>query len=246
MRLSEHHHAISNELDLYGIRPEIEVTHGNHIRFRWRAGGHAQSLVTACTPSDHRATKNELAKVRRLLRDAGVKKDKAPPAVAAPVEVIAAAEVPAAPEAPSIDDRLANIEADLRRLLDLVTAMQPKPQPQQQPAAPLKINGEQPHASSLFAPRRMRHNSMQRADFWIWKGMRFDVFRGIAAIAKDVGKAKQAVATTLTKLKALGLVHHDRAKGWRKAAKVDRLPSNIINGRIIERPAVAHERMDRL
>jgi hypothetical protein len=43
-------------------------TAGKHVKVFWQAGGRKHLLVFAKTPSDHRATANMRAQLRRLLR----------------------------------------------------------------------------------------------------------------------------------------------------------------------------------
>lgn len=64
---------VKRELALYGIKPEVETTGGNHIKVSWQIAGKARrSMTVANTGSDWRGPLNERANVRRLLREDNV------------------------------------------------------------------------------------------------------------------------------------------------------------------------------
>ena len=64
---------VKKELALYGIKPDVDTTGGNHVRISWQIPGKAKrSMTVANTGSDWRGPLNERANVRRLLREDGL------------------------------------------------------------------------------------------------------------------------------------------------------------------------------
>lgn len=214
MKLAEHHRQITDELARHGIKPAIEPTHSNHVRLRWRANDHQQSMTVAKHAGDWRATRNNLAKVRRLLREAGVEAVGSPPTVPK-----------AAPPPPSTDDeiarlkervaflerdahtRMAQLENDVRILLDRTAPPSPAPPPE--PAAPK-------------SKRQGQGGGRKRGDLsWLWREMRYDEFRTYADIAKATGKRAGYISVILSQLKKLGLVENRSGEGWRKHSSLE-------------------------
>ena len=206
MKLTEHHHEITKVLGLYGIRPEIERTNGDHVRFRWKAGERPQKLVTALTPSDHRATRNAVARVRRMLRDAGVCKIE-PLRVANPVPQ----ESP--PIAPlvhlSVEERLAVLERDVKMLIELLT----------DPARKERVLAPPPPPPPATKPRR---RGGPRGS-WLFAFLRYDEFQKTTDIAEASGRTYTAASVQLSIWKQRGYVQHEHGKGWRKHRNAEAL-----------------------
>jgi hypothetical protein len=210
MRLLDFHHDIKSTLALYGIEPEIERTGGGHIRFRWIAGAKQQSLVTGSTPSDWRAIRNEIAKVRRKLKDAGVKK------------IIRCEQTtmkqPTEPsEVAALKARIERLERDVELLLDRLT--NPNPQPVPQPPEPALAPEPAP------APKVDRRKGHRANYDWLWRVMRYDEYLPVATIAEDTGRSNGAMSVLLCNLKKRKLVEHRPRIGWRKYINVELLAS---------------------
>lgn len=203
MKLAEHHQVLCNELAHHGIKPQVEPTHGGHVRFRWNANGHAQGMTVQKHAGDWRAIKNNLAKVRRLLRTAGLAEEPAPPP-----------PVPA--EAPSplraLEDRIALLERDVRLLLDRLTEPAPEPPPPE-PPPPTHVVCE--------APKKKRRGLGDYS--WLWRVMRYDDYLNYKEIAKETGRTDTNISVTLCNLKKRGLVQHKPREGWRKDRSVETL-----------------------
>jgi hypothetical protein len=211
--MREHLREIEGVLGLYGIKPNFETTNGTHVRVRWTVGNREQRMVTASTPSDHRAWKNEVAKVRRLLRQAGVTKiaplaDSAPPP---PPE-----SPPIAAEPVPLDQRVAQLERDLRTVMDLLT----DPERKQRMLAPAPPVEPPPRPYARDTQRRKRRTLPLQ--HWIFRAMRYDEFLPARAIAKAADKPYQTTAVALSLFKKRGLVEHC-GKGWRKHRDVELL-----------------------
>ncbi len=213
MMKQEHHAEIASELARHGIKAEVEPTRGGHLRYRWKANGHSQCLTVAKTPSDWRGQKNNIARIKRMMRDAGVvPTDYSLRAVTSKPTLTQ----PAARE--SLDDRIARLEADVRMLLDLITHPTTA-----SPAAPLVP--EQPDE----APKRRG----KRADYaWLWRVMRYDEYLPYTKIAALTGRKPTTISVKLNYLKNKGLVAHKRGEGWRKTIQVEYLdrPQMAANG----------------
>jgi hypothetical protein len=204
---NDHHHDITSELARHNIVPEVSHTRGGHLRFKWKANNHNQSLVTSSTPSDHRTGKNAVARVRRLLRDAGLEK-------AAPVE--RATPMPAV-ASPTIEERIANIERDVLQILTMLRGMQaPKGEAKIEAAPP-----QQPPVKPVPKPHGRGRPPINPV--FLWRVMRYDEFLGVTAIAKACNKPVSYVSNLLCKLKQRGLAQHRPGVGWRKDRKVEEM-----------------------
>ena len=212
MRLHEHHREIAGVLALYGIRPVIETTNGGHVRFKWKAGGCEHTMLTSKTPSDWRARRNAIARVRRMLKRAGVTKINP----CTPV-LDGLAQRPIASPTGQLEARLAQVERDVQMLLDILTDPSGS-RPPGKIAAPPIVPDE---------PKKRG----RRVSEWLWRAMRYDAFLDVHAIAKAADRPVHQIAVALTYWKAKGYVEHKRGIGWRKRPNVEQLNRAPINGR---------------
>jgi len=183
-------------LALYGIQPNIELTKGGHVRFTWKAGHVEQTLLAAKTPSDWRGQRNAVARVRRMLKEAGITKINP-----RPVALGGRAQQPTASPTATLEARVAQLESDVAVLLDILTNP-PAPKPKE--VRPKKKGG-------------------RRLDGWIFRSLRYDAFLGVNDIADAAGRPTNTVAVQLSHWKKKGFIEHIRGKGWRKTPKVESL-----------------------
>ena len=220
--LEEHHKAVKAELSRYGITPKIEKTNGGHVRFTWDVGGKRLQIVAAGTTSDYRTKQNNIARVKRMMRDAGFDPDKeSPPPLPKPLPPRALTTAP--------DERVARLEAACARLerqvetlLDLVTDPQRFVEnyvPKLEATPPLAATMPPP---PMPEPRAKPKKTQGGADCWLWRAMRYDKFLPVSEIAKAGGRSNGAASVMLTVWKAKGYVDHV-GKGWRKNRKVEEL-----------------------
>src|SRR5262245_26247945 len=161
MKLAKHHREITDELARYGIKPDIEPNGRGHVLMHWRVHGHHQSITVAKTPSDWRAQRNNIAKVRRLLRNAGVDTT-AEQTVSVPLCSLS----PQQRQTILLEDRITQLERDVAMLLDRLTAPE-------LPAPALAIEPPPPPAPIEEPPPPRRHRGRPRADLsWLWRVMR--------------------------------------------------------------------------
>src|SRR5262245_13354248 len=177
--MREYHRNIVDELERYGIKPTMEKTAGSHVRFRWRANGRSQTLLTAATPSDHRAGKNCVAQVRRMMREAGVVPVNTTPSPSSPSSPpspkLVELPTPLTPSfvetlpvlIPMLCERIARLEREMQTLRSAQvddferelrtsrkSAAAPKPKPVAPPPPP------------------------KQGDYsWLWRAMRYDQYR---------------------------------------------------------------------
>jgi hypothetical protein len=193
-------------------------------------------MTIAKTPGDWRASKNNLARLRRLLREAGVElESRRPPPVApsSPVptrqsltERVALLEHLTRHD---LAERLARLEADMAALLEVLT----DPGAEDSDEADYlargivhDLNGNKhapppPEPPPKATPCKRRGRT---ADYgWLWRAMRYDDFMPYTAIAKETKRDPGDIATLLSRLKKLGLVQHRSREGWRKDRSVERL-----------------------
>lgn len=237
IRLDEHHREIANVLALYGIRPDIEPTNGGHVRFKWKVGASEQALLTSKTPSDWRTRRNAVARVRRMLKSAGLTKIdpcasviEAAPATP-PIEPPTPAPSPAPMTQTQLEARVAQLERDMEALLELVTTKPVVTTPVEKPVA------------SATAPKssdRPKKKMGRRPNGWIWPAMRYDVFMHVNDIADAANRRIGLVSAMLTYWKGKGYIEHKPGKGWRKRPNVEQLdcapnpkpkPNGRTNGR---------------
>jgi hypothetical protein len=72
MRPSDHFKILLAEFTTVGVKPEVTKTDGGHLKFSFYVNDKKDSVLTSSTPSDHRATLNARALIRRKLRAGGV------------------------------------------------------------------------------------------------------------------------------------------------------------------------------
>jgi len=223
-RRTELHRAISGELSRFGIVPEVEQIVGGHFRFRWRARDQDQQLFTASIPKDHRAIKNEVAKVRRLLRDVGLIARQTDDRRAAAFDLAA------------LEERIAALESDVRLLLDLLTSpdRQTAPPPSQIDAPappPVEALPNPPAAADAPAtpPAAKARKRTKAANCWLWRVLRYDDYLPATAIAKAARKSPGTTSVLLTYWKAKGYVQHVPRVGWRKDRKVEQLVNGSLH-----------------
>jgi hypothetical protein len=205
MRLLDIHHEVKDVLALHGIKPEIERIGSGHVRFRWIVGGKTQTQILAMSPSDWRASRNEVARVRRKLKEAGVKK------IIRCEQTKQPTTVPAS-EVADLRARVERLERDVELLLDRLTNPQLVPPPEPEPAPP--------PAPAPKIDQRKGH----RANYdWLWRVMRYDEYLPASKIAEDAGRDYAPIAVLLTTLKKRELVEHRPRIGWRKHINVELL-----------------------
>jgi hypothetical protein len=228
MRLSEHHHQITNLLEQYGIRPEIEPTGSGHVRFRWNAGGHPQKFTVAKTPSDWRAARNNVATVKRMLKEAGVTLPCEAPAPRARETADKTAIIAA------LETRIAQLEADMQMLLDRLTDPEPAIDSVQAVLFSDHGNGHgaaighdivapAPEPTPSPKPTREERQRARHAKCWLWRVLRYDDFLPVDVVAKAGGKTYGTTSVLLSNMKKLGYVEHRPRIGWRKHRKVELL-----------------------
>ena len=223
MRLLEQHKAVATEIERYGVKPVIEPTKNGHIRFRWQTKGQKFELISAGSPSDHRAMDNNRALVRKYMKQAGV--EPAPPS-----------------QKSALDDRIARLEKvctelsrsveAIQRNVDTVLDLVTDPNRFVENLIPMKIQkfmAEAPAPALIPEPEpapepqpRRKKKSGSGADCWLWRAMRYDKFLPVAEIAKAGGRSNGAASVMLTVWKAKGYVDHKDHK-WRKNRKVEEL-----------------------
>lgn len=216
----DYYHEITDELARHGITPEVGLTKGNHVRFRWKVNNHNQTLVTGGTPSDNRAGKNALARVKRLLRDAGIDTT----TVASP------ARAAVAPLKLTVEQRINRLEHDMQTITMLMETIVGKIDAAiagmlTEPHAPPPEPAPEPSPKPVVVKpvrRDARGRPPLNPDF-LWRVMRYDEFLAVTAIAKACSKRVAYTSNLLTKLKARGLVQHKPGVGWRKDRKVEQL-----------------------
>ncbi len=216
MRLLDHHREIENVLVLHGIKPNIEPTNGGHVRFIWTTGNKQHSHVTAKTPSDWRATKNEIAAIRRKLKAAGISPEK--PMKPKPNKSSSS-------DIAALEARIAQLERDMSLLLERLTA----PNPQPQGVAPPIV----PEAAAIVIEPKVDRRRGKRANYqWLWCVMRYDDFLPVEVIAKACGRRIGPLSVLLTNLKKQGYVENRRRIGWRKHRKVEELDKLVDHHRV--------------
>jgi hypothetical protein len=229
--LADHHRALTAELSRWGIKPKIEKTNGGHVRFKWNARGKELQIIAASTSSDHRTRQNNLARVRRMMRDVGL----------ADPETVESLPLPKPSPPPivrslTIDDRIARLEAvcakieqQVETILDLVT----DPNRFVENFVPMKIAKLMaaptipppltPMPASKPAVKTVTTTKQYiEANCWLWRAMRYDKFLTAAEIAKAGGRSVGAASVMLCVWKKRGYVDHV-GKTWRKNRKVEEL-----------------------
>lgn len=203
------------ELTNVGIKPEIEKTNGGHTVILWEVGGRSQRIVTSSTPSDHRAGLNVRARVRRLLRDAGVYDRTEQTALEKALSV----PVPLQPAEPLLD-RVAHLEEDVGALLDLVIEVQMKSYAEGWSAhaqATQKAMAEIALPAPVSADDKSKLKTSKRIGL-ILLHLDYD-WTSLATIR---GRCREmtanAVSVLLTKAKQKGLVENKAGK-WRKVRR---------------------------
>jgi hypothetical protein len=222
MKLDKCHREISDELARYGITPDIEPTGHSRLRFHWTAGGHLQSLIVSKNVGDPRGQKNNIATVRRLMREAGV-------------DVTSESS-------PRLEQRITDMERGIRTLIDMQTRLQtdvqalldhmtnPAPAPALAPVAVVEPTAPVPVVEAAPAPvpvAKPKPMGRKRNDLsWLWREMKYDDYMTVAQIAKATRHLDRYISVLLTGLKKQGLVQHIRGTGWRKAAQLERALNN--------------------
>lgn len=112
---TEHRKPLERELRNAGLKYEVTRTDGGHMRINFEAGGKPRYILTSWTPSDHRSTLNARASLRRILRECGVLNATRPVG-----KLSRALSLPKA-ETRSYDDRIAELEATVDTLLDMIS-----------------------------------------------------------------------------------------------------------------------------
>jgi hypothetical protein len=190
MNNAEHCKTLIRELTSSGIKPNVEPTHGGHIRIAWTVSGRKQQIITSATPSDNRATLNARARIRRLLRE--VNTPVSPPAPPSLLDKVLAVPEPVEP----LTDRVVRLEEDVATLLDMLCDLQTRSQ------APL------PSKAVVRQPRKIR--------CWVLRFLSYNDFTPVVKIALESGKSHNAVAVCLSIAKRRGLVANEPRVGWRK------------------------------
>jgi hypothetical protein len=117
-RMNPEVEAVTSELHKVGIKPEIEVTAGGHVRISWRAtpDKELRTLFTSKTGSDYRGRLNIRANVRALLKQDNVHAPEKTPKPKAAIEKILELPKPTV----SFPDQVAAMRAEISDLTDLV------------------------------------------------------------------------------------------------------------------------------
>lgn len=210
MRLAEHHKDITKELARYGIKPEIEPTNGGHIRFCWTAGSKQQCLTAGKTPSDFRAPENNILRVKRMMKEAGLqplprRKHNGNKEHVSKARSLADLET----RIEQIEDTIDQLSRDVQMLLDRFTTPDVVPEDTPAPAP---------------EPTKKRGHSRKRKDLTpLWRVLRYDEWTPLPVIVKAIGRTTVATSVLLDTLKKKGLVQNQKRVGWRKDRKVDQL-----------------------
>lgn len=251
LRLAEYHHDILAVLNQHGIQADIEPRGSGHLRFSWIAAGTRQSITAAKTPSDHRAAKNATARVRRLLREAGV----------LPPHAVLTSPGPRPPSV-ALEQRVEQLERDVALLLEQLTTPAPNIRPEPPKPCPHWPNcrcvtqgfvndherndcgrapniqpvtvggtdgqGEPYHGLVVYGggsrlPPKPKPKGRLGRDSWLWKVLRYDVYLTLSQIVKASKRKTGGVGAQLTYWKRKGLVQHKPGVGWRKDPKVEQL-----------------------
>ncbi len=185
-----YHRDLVRELTRFGINPHMEQTNGNHVRIEWEIGGKAQSILTANSPSDHRAILNARARIRRQLRAAGVYHHQQRHARPSETE-----------DAYTLAERVEQLELDVITLLDMIQQGPLHPAPPEPPLNP------------LLPPAQKRNQKRSTLLFYV----PFDHWVSLKEIIKSSGRNANKVSVALNALKKRGDVAHDKvAHKWRK------------------------------
>lgn len=230
MRLSEHHHRITDLFAKYGIRPDVETTGSGHVQFRWTIAGRPETFTVAKTPSDWRAVSNNLSAVKRMLRAAGLS------------PIVAPACKTNKPDARTValEARVAQLERDMLLILAQLTSPLAL-----SPIAPEPVATADPPV--VKAPPTRIGRPLQNCD-WLWRVLRYDDFLALGAIVEATRRPENMLSQTLYRWKKRGYVEHRPHIGYRKHRSVEELTStngHHLNGKNNNSESDRPERTDR-
>jgi DNA-binding transcriptional ArsR family regulator len=219
----EHRELLERELTKVGLKPRVEATDGGHLRINFTVHGHERYVITAKTPSDHRATLNARARIRQVLRADGY----VPPVKETQPSVFTKA-LSAPPPAEPLHERVEKLEADIDALLDMIVAsVRPEDLTRATKVAPV-AEAEAP------APRVQMRGTAKRAVLLALE-YQWTAYAHITRNSRPMSDAHVSMA--LTVLKKKGLVERDvtRKGFWRKVIPARRM----VNGHALEHHTAA-------
>ena len=65
---SAHRSILMKEIEKQGFKPKATTTKNGKLLLQWEVNGVTQHYIAALTPSDHRATFNARAQIRRMIQ----------------------------------------------------------------------------------------------------------------------------------------------------------------------------------
>lgn len=208
----EHRKHLERDLRNAGIKPEISRTGSGHMRFDFEAAGKSYFILTSWTPSDHRATLNARARIRKILRATGML-NKAVPVTK--LDKALAAPVPTDPFA----ERIEYLEHTVDTLLDLCAVLAERAGVDlEPPEAP-----PEPEPAVVYDPTIFhRANTPRHSKVYdLLSAMTFN-WLPVADIVKRSGHERRAMVSSLAYAKQQGLVENGQRGMWR------RVPGTVI------------------
>jgi hypothetical protein len=207
IKSTEHRKSLERELTRVGITPQVETTGSGHVRLSWTIAGVRQSIICSSSPSDWRSNLNSRARVRRLLRSAGVTLDTPPPRRQA---TLAFQSSEASPEPEPLEPRLERLEMDVGALLDmLVDAIMTQ----------ATRKDQRPTTAGIVTEKK------QRA--WVLRYLAFDSWTHRSDVQARSGRTQGAVDMGLSNAKSTGSQRTRRVCGARLHGRC-----NVCQGRL--------------
>jgi hypothetical protein len=158
----------------------------------WEINGRRQHIITSSTQSDWRSTLNARARIRRMLRAAGVYNQEQPS------KLVTAMQVPEFGE--PLGERINRLEADVSTLLDmLVDAIIAQRQVLAQRRAP---------ATKVVTAKK--HQT------WVLQYLHFDTWAHRSQVKDVSGRSQGSVDMALCLAKKRGLAENQKGGLWRK------------------------------
>jgi hypothetical protein len=208
---AEHREYLQRELMNVGLKPEFITTSGGHMRVRWTHSGKQRSILTAQTPSDHRATLNARSRIRKILREDGVFQQQRERAT--PLKM--ALSIPVGRDPNCV--RIERLEQDISTLLDMVAELVTK--------LGVKMDDEATLTAAAPAPapeeKKKRKGGMKSKRHDLLLCLEYQPLP-LDTIVRRSGRTYTAVSVALNNLKTDGLADNPQRGMWRK--------KQILNG----------------
>lgn len=210
-RHEEHRAELEAELRSYGLRPQF-VKDSKAWEVTWLTPqGAKRRFVASSTPSGYRTTLNERARLRRICKSDGLKRQQSDDS-AKPASFAKYFELPKAAEVKRDTQRIEELEARVAELSDLLVDLLARGLPAQQPAAQL--------VAPPAAPITQRNENgltpllQQTLELLSDKQQKLEKL-----VEKCEGVSPAALSQRLRILRSMELAESFKRSGWTKAGE---------------------------